>query len=1817
MATKTLLTKIRESLPAQEARWISTALSADPLVWASLPSFKPSADGSEFEAGNYRKCSPAHLALRILGSSSTPEELAEDLTRSLEVGLLQTSLRHYQEARRSGKAPRTLAEAGLLAISLRLHWSQESSWKGLLNQLAANGEPEESCINVWQTAIACLYGMTPDPVDMLRGLVSRRASLLSYSLITHAILSNPLSENEQTQVFFNLISGLAPLHQIGWLRFLKFKGKDELVCELAHLMLGKIPASSVAALAEFNPDDWDLETLMVKLIELQRLAGLYRYANQTANEQTMLEKAHQSLGNWAGGLNLQLAEIANLNGQGDAAELFIQNSRNALDTATHLQQEALFQMSGEQASTFLGQYPQAGSNPIGQIYQAGVLAGNHKLNEAANLARQGVQQWLEQMERTGETIPPKFAFDWQPRPAIQVLLDLGLIPEALQMIETLLMARPADRDLIELASMVWEQQGNIDKALAHCETLATFEAESPDQHRHLATLLARKEDWEATFEEESQVLALSNPPEADDLVHHAIAASHLGRWDDVQASAHNALQVQPDNGLAYALLGQADLAVGKMEEAGQFLKQATMLAPEDALGWLLLAEWHERNNDSQKSLETLRAAVLAVPESADVNFRLARICLRQGLLSDGLPFLRKAASLAPESLDVSLELGQTLYALGRLDEAYNILSMAHHKWPLHPDLAFAFAQAAQATGDRDGAIAGMKVALKKENTPVEWQILYAETLLSKDPCGVAEIDNRQVYLEEAEKAIDIALVELPDHLGAKILKAEVLLAKGALQQAHDMFCKLLESPDASASEIRWRLQAGLGSAALRMGRVASALASLQEATHAQPENIGLQHMLAEAFKAGELVNEALATTQNALKLAPDDLDNLSWFAGMMVELGEPLEAVHALTTASQICPNQPTYWIRMADIYSGLEDEKATRASLEKLLAIRPLKESILRQAALILKKMGDLPVAIDCLKRAVIENEKPSKEIRVELAYLLWTAEKFTAGLEVIQKGIEVEADDGALYTIQADFFTKLERYEAAIASLEHGLNLSQPAEKKTSDFWQKLPESEFVTAEWVEAACDVAQIHVRMADLLRRTGSLSAAYQHAEAAFELQPAAPQIALLAVDQAYAMNLPDQAGKLAQDFDFTGIAPASLSVSDRQDLSSLLAVHAGLTMTEDEMEQAQECIEKGFEIDPKNARLEAAYATLLVLQGNWKQADEAYQKANGLLVAAPGECSKECHFPDYWLGMAAIKTGHLLDAICFFEKAIAGFPNEPQAHLGLGKALTEAAEQKRLFAEVQCVHWLEGDDLLTDDRYEELEKAFQNASRLGATPDIESWRLRGRAAFRPTTQNLRGLAGLMPDPGIARILVAALRRAENWAAALQTGEQFLEDQSVQIQVALTHYHTESIEGLNIARLVVEKRPNDVLGWITLALAARKFGEIEDAYMALNRAISFWPDEPVWQSWAAELAGSLGNHPACVQHWEIASGLRPEHYPYAMALGAAYLRNSQPYQAIAALEKASTINPNRSDLWYMLAQAYRQTGQFNTALQCAEKSGKIEPESAQSLLLCGEIYLAMGQNEAAQQCALQAWNKDRLNEVNLLFYVKVLEVLDKKQEALIILDQAAGSLDSEAIKVERAKLMASQRGAVAALPLLQGLASSNPQSAEILGLLAEAQAKCGDDKAALMTVSDALTLQPLHPELNLLMGKLQHGAGQLDHAVHFLNVAVENDPMLIEAYLELARTYQERRESAQALQIYQAATKIAPQDYRPFYNAAIMLRDGKDYVAAEALLRKAAELAPSDVNIRRQLGAVITLNLIHNSQEASTAHESYWTQDIRR
>ena len=121
----------------------------------------------------------------------------------------------------------------------------------------------------------------------------------------------------------------------------------------------------------------------------------------------------------------------------------------------------------------------------------------------------------------------------------------------------------------------------------------------------------------------------------------------------------------------------------------------------------------------------------------------------------------------------------------------------------------------------------------------------------------------------------------------------------------------------------------------------------------------------------------------------------------------------------------------------------------------------------------------------------------------------------------------------------------------------------------------------------------------------------------------------------------------------------------------------------------------------------------------------------------------------------------------------------------------------------------------------------------------------------------------------------------------------------------------------------------------------------------------------------------------------------------------------------------------------------------------------------------------------------------------------------------------------------------------------------------------------------------------------MLAKLIRGSGQLDQVVHLLSEAIRMQPDNIEAYLELGQTYLERREHEAALKVYQRAIQAVPKDPRGYFKAAVIYKDSKDYIAAEAMLQQAAKMDPDNIHVRRQLISVMALNLIHKSQEANT------------
>jgi tetratricopeptide (TPR) repeat protein len=412
--------------------------------------------------------------------------------------------------------------------------------------------------------------------------------------------------------------------------------------------------------------------------------------------------------------------------------------------------------------------------------------------------------------------------------------------------------------------------------------------------------------------------------------------------------------------------------------------------------------------------------------------------------------------------------------------------------------------------------------------------------------------------------------------------------------------------------------------------------------------------------------------------------------------------------------------------------------------------------------------------------------------------------------------------------------------------------------------------------------------------------------------------------------------------------------------------------------------------------------------------------------------------------------------------------------------------------------------------------------------------------------------------------------------------------------------------LATAQALVGQKPGHPLYEALYASVARKNHDPAAAYSAIQSALSTWQDEPLWHVFAAETAEECSAPAAALEHWKQASALDPENPAFTASLGKAYLKAGNAAEAVKILEQAATMEPSSAETWVSLASSYRAGRNYPQAIAAAEKAIRLSPGEIVPLAVSGDIALEAKQYDLGRERAHEILALEPNNPKAILLLARSEAHQGHYTQALQVIDEALPTMvDPFEVQLERGRLVHQLQGPHPALEVFHSLAQQYPEEPDALAEYALALAETGQKTAAEKTAQAALQLKPNQAELHLLLGRIQHSAGQLDQAIFHLSEAVQLSPEDIEGYLELGKTYANRREQTLALQVYQQAFAVAPHDFRPYYQAGQALKESKDYVMAETMLRRAAELAPDDLNVRRQLAAIIAINLVHNPQEAPT------------
>ncbi|MES0359771.1 MAG: tetratricopeptide repeat protein [Anaerolineales bacterium] len=1836
----TLLASLKSILPESYWSWVIPALKHDPLIWDTLsdPQFFNNASKKFSKPEDW---TPVQLALIELDCESI-----ESFDKTMLKEAQETLEQHLKVEPPPNQAQMSFELAAHIAISLFERFKNDD-WQEIEEALSATFSESSG----WYTPFTLLFSMVSDQKKLIELLVANNRSTRLIPLVIHALLSQPIPPTEFQELLQDTLSDFSLTDATRMLGHLNLF-RRELTIELANHWLESHPIDPNKANTYTIGDQIQQITEYLLAAEIYALAGHTKKADGFKSRSLIYLQTIQS-----DVINQLVSETLQRNNLEYSLSVWSRSSASPdFSPPAGLIIKLLKTGRIEDSLTLLPETDGHTQTPIrwlNNVYQA---LDQEDITQARLFAHQTLNSFTESYqadsvlnERLFGTRTDLLAFLSE---LIHLLSDLALYKEALKAAQIAADIQADDPQILIQLSKAGRSAAEYEISIQAAEFAVTINPNNPEYRRQLSHSLEAAGQWAKSLPERKVILEhrFAQPdvpawPTSPDLLSLAFCCLNADQPQQGYEVAQKVIEQDPSNGHAHAILGEALSALGDDDQAMEHFSLATQLAPHKAEPWLSLAKALKRAGHNEKSIETLRTASHAVPDDPSIFFALGKVHLDENSLTQAQTALERAYQLVSQptsggskqiskggsrknaetyaqnreqQCEIALAYGETLNHLGHPDQSIKVYESAYQAYPSFPGLAYIYAKALVETGNDGLALAPLAIAVAAEPNHPQPYLDYARILLAA-----------QEHPEEAVQALETALQMIDAQLAdvgqakdsddseenlaasrdlAVAYLAQAQQASGELQSSLHTYSLALETGLAMDEDWKTKLAIGMGQVALKLGEPEVAIAALQDTNRGEIQDTIIAQILSEAYAAISLTQEALFAARTAVHLAPDDIEILAWFANSAVKLGVIAEALPALTSAVELDPQRTDLIIQLGGVYAQMGKEApASKAYLSVLSSPYALPEH-LYSAADGLSDLGDNESAANCLERALELQPLPPLSLILDLAGTYKSAGKTELAVKTIDKGIDLDAENAHLHTFKADLLSELGRHQAAQACLEHALIL-QP---------------------------DDPEVHLRIAYVLRKQGDLICAFDHANAALKnLNPESnivielgirgltAELARATMQESYTHQILMD----APEYDEDALVDQLPKFTD-----SLFAFHcitAESALERDEEIAAAAALNEAFKINPEHPRGLALQSRMALRQGDRSSAIEIFQTAYNLVQNSDTDQRNSEVSPTAILGiiLAAIELYQWGFALDLIEKATSISPHNSYIFLQKTRLFVLQAEFQRLCQTLDIVSHAPGALALSPRTFRTFEEAIQVTSssliddlRVENPSSLIRWRNRGMAAFHPTQEAIQALQDISLQPSDQAALMAAYSQRGDMAAIgklFHTIKNESNTDSVHHKILAmyalsisTNFQGESIDqALSAIIAAIELNPTEPIYYVTHARLAEIAGDNLASRRAMQTALTFWPDEPRWLAFAAQLALQTDNSTEAVNHFKDAIALEPDHLSHYLDLGKALIKQGHPGQAIVPLKQAVKIAPDQVDAHLALATAQFANRNYTQAVRNAEIAAQIAPDQLPPLLLNAEIALKMDDPGKAKSQAEAALRIKRNDPNALYLQASALEKLGNAEQALTIVEKAIPlSSDPLPLLLYKAKLMS---GSGTNLVELQELSVQYPDEPKVLAPLSQALADADQNEESIQAAQQALrrgngnlTLDE-QARLHLLLGTQLRQTGQLDQSIHHLSEAIRVAPDQVETHLELGITQEERRQHGSALETYKQAIKDFPSDPRPFYQAALLLKSGRDYPAAESMLRRAAEMAPDDIKIHRQLAGLVALNLVHNRQAVSS------------
>ena len=1859
MITNKTIDQLIELLRNSNLSWLLPNLRQDFVVWNMLnnPKFyekfiqlKPS--GSEFTPTDFY---PSRFALLALDQANSLNKDPLDLLDSIDHQVLQTAIRSFNDQALFQINPQDLANAGLIALVLAYNYRATTSWNGLLDTI------QDYPGDHWLSPLVCLYGYIGEDVGFLNSLVQPGASSMRLGLAVHVVLSNPILPNDQIALLMGLCHGefgdLLPAYERLSLVHTLFEQRPQSAVEFCQKWLEIHPVVSKSKLNHLNHPIENINLLAENLfqVEVNKIAGNSHHLSELLEKEkeiteqisTALSNHHASqISQFQKGKsnNHELSEIreqiTHPKVHGSSSEI---NSMNQAELALILADQGFY----DDANKLLP-HPET---PLPNDPQ--ILYSIAKISDKSGNHPRAIEAAARIIDLLEDKHPIHTISVWGDHLSLvnlgTLLLDLHMPEQATRIFNHALKICPNDATLLKLLADSYKFSHKDQDAAEILRALVSLNPKNLEYRRVYAHSLEVIGDWEAGLNERSFIVESnhdqSKTPPLVDVYAYAKCALYANNLELTLNICNDLLTSNQEDSQALIFSGEAYMRSGDTDKGMEFLLRATQVSPNLSESWLALAEAQKNIYPIRTVIETLTNASQAVPNSSQIHFALGELYLHDNAPTLALPELQTAVALSPENPQILINYGRALKLIGNIDESREVLSKAYLLEPNLPGLAQLYAKILVDLGEIEEAIPPLEMLINsKSSHDISAYLDYVRCVLSLNKLGSTKIPPMKALI-----ALNEVLQIDPNIAEAKALIAETLAAAGDTEMAFQAYREALDTPLIEDKNWLERLSYGFGCVASSIGKHDIAIAALQEAGQVNPGNPGIFKALSSAYLAADLPEDAIRSARNVLVINGDDPDNLAWFAKQVTNLIRnkkadfinspaaisktvPSEALNALVKAIQLAPTRTDLLVQLGNFQSNigaLTEAQETFASIA-LLDFAVIDD--LKSASEYLSGIGNHQAAIACLENGVLQDQKvvdkhdPSLYAKLAQEYV--NNNDHTSALNTLDKAIEILPDDGVLVSQKIDILLDLGQPIEALNCIETAIQastggkpnidllfLASKINRSIGDFYAAVKYAQ----KGITISSEVSGDH----DL----SSLPIQYQ-----------------TQISEIYrALIQPDQANKIIQSV----ITASPSDFINEQDFLDFICLHTELALeTGDQIRPDIQDLQLDLS-NPSFSRLMAIKARLMNKAGNYKQAEQILQIAANNFIKHDFSANLPAWSVSYskYLTLnsivdTALDLGLWDQAVSGSLRIIESCSGEPLSYLNLTKASVLEAEFYNLCDITDVSKHKPSIDSISKDARDQFKKYLDNVKSIldpyktelflnGHEPTDEQiyrWQARADITFKQYEEINSDPVDILTHqltPGDTAAMIYHLHQIDlqvpdsnSINRIIKIARSYPRNPAVLLQVALAIHDDNPADAMKSLQTVLEQNPYSRVPTIAfcnilLAKIALNLEKYDIAQEAVELAIDIWQDEPEWHMLAAQIYRRINDNSGAINHLLEATKLAPKNISYHLELGKTYFENADddPHmlkEALKSLENALEIDPNDISSLIILSNTQCLLNDLDKAEINARNALMMAPNRADIYQLLGEIAIRNNDYQGAYESANKAIQLSPKDLQSTIILARSLSALGRHNEALAKLNTMLPTVpDSRLLQLERVNILRKINGPRAGLDELQRLVNSYPEDFSILNALAKSFVELGETDHAITTAQQALkvcTDKTPHNEqanLHLLLGQVLRQIGQLDQSIYHLSEAILLAPDRLEPYLELGLARKERREFQQAIQIFEQATSIAPDDPRAPYQAGLALKESKDYRSSETMLRRAVILAPHDLNIRRQLAAVVALNLVHN------------------